>query len=401
MTAVRSESPSELLARLLLGDEQSALEAGRRSFERGLWSNAVELAKHWRVVPALSRRLSDLDLELEPVDAERLSAEVRRSAIQSALTCHRAAEALAVLERAELPAMVFKGVAAIGHLYRSPALRMLQDADLLVGEDDVRRAVELLQETGFEMELPIDLETWFRLLGERVYRDHEYVELRDGDGVALDLHWHVPFAGKAGLPVEELLQRRTDVPMASGVVSAGSPEDSLLLTAHHLVRDRLVPRVAVKDLIDLAGWFAMDGLNREVLTRRAAAVELLEPLVAMAAILVDFDAGSAAAKWLESTVLEDPHHAERLVAFFRLQLREGEVGKGLLGLSAMSLPMLRRFVASRWRSLRDAEYRAVFHHHDRALGRRKGDGLGRELSRLRPSRLRLLRAMARETRKLA
>jgi len=117
MKAARSESPSELLVRLLLGDEQSALDAGRRSSERGLWSNAVELAKRWRVVPALSRRLRDLDLELEPSDAERLSSEVRRSAIQSALTCHRAAEVLAVLERAELPAMVFKGVAVIGHLH--------------------------------------------------------------------------------------------------------------------------------------------------------------------------------------------------------------------------------------------------------------------------------------------
>ena len=399
MSSPVSRSPSELLAEFLLADRSRALDAARETEERGLWDNAVALAVSWRVLPALVGRLGALRPDEELVS--RMQPDLRRAAIQSTLTCRRAAEATEALETAGVGAVAFKGVAAIGRLHGRPDRRMLQDADLLIAEADLESAVSVLESLGFELELPVDLETWLRLLDDRVYRDHEYVELRDGDGVAVDLHWDLPFGGESGLTVDELLRRRKAVRLAGSRIPLPSPEDALLLTVHHAVRERLVPRVAIKDLLDVAGWLELGELDVEALSRRSSLAGLLVPLTAMAEILSGFDAASSAARWLDGAPGEARLRAERLVGFFHLQLREGEVGKGLLGLSAMSWPMLRRLVVSRWRALRSPEYRADFHHHDLAPSRGRSTGIVRDLLRLGPSRLRVVRAMARETRKLA
>ena len=185
---------------------------------------------------------------------------------------------------------------------------------------------------------------------------------------------------------------------------AVAPEDAILFTTHHLVRDKLAPRSAVKDLLDLKAWLAVreQRWRVDLLGKRARSTGLTTSLLAALVILSRFDGEGDAAELASG--LADPSSpderrtAERLADVFSLQLRR-PVNDVVVGLTAMTPSLARRFIVSRFRSMTDPTYKA----HKFAGGSAVPLGIAarevwRDLLTLTPRRLTLYRTLGTATR---
>lgn len=398
-------TPSELVATLLLGGKTTAAAAGRKLEHERLWTNAVRLALNWHALPQFRSRIAAFGVALDD-DARTILRDLSAAtAAQSALVCHSAARALSALEDAGVRVAAFKGLGMIASLYRSAGERMLSDADVLIETSSFRSAVPVLAQTGFIPDVSIGLDEWLDLLEQRVYPVHDFLDFADASGVKIDLHWRLRTPSSLGFPMSEVLDRAEVTSFSGFRVRAVAPEDAILLTTHHLVRDKLAPRSAVKDLTDLRAWLEVreNRWSVDVLLERARSTGLTTSLLAALDILWRFDpegpapvpAGHIAA----ACTPDERKTAKRLADVFDLQLRQGTISDVVVGLTAMTPSLARRFIVSRLRSLTDPAYKAHKFAGDSALPFSVvAREAFRDLFTLTPRRLVLYRTLAHETR---
>ena len=143
-----------------------------------------ELAAHHRVsglaLAALCRngRTTQLDEAGDRDCRERLRALRRRAAGIEFERDHIAAS----LSSAEVRAVVLKGAALVGSVYRDPVERDLQDLDFLVEEPDLRPAVRVLVRQGYDLPRQRGAMLYFR-------RHHFHVPVDKGGLLGADIHW--------------------------------------------------------------------------------------------------------------------------------------------------------------------------------------------------------------------
>lgn len=401
-------TPSELLATLLLGDRASAVAAADETTRRGLWENTVRLAVRWRCLPRLRVMVAAIGAAMDDGARRSLSTLSAAAAAQSAMVCHRASVALAALESAGIRAASFKGLGMIASVYGNPADRMLSDADILLEEKDFPKASAVLREAGFTPAISMGFDAWLELLKDRVYPVHDFVDFVDASGTKLDLHWRIRTPTGGGFWIGEILDRSVQGTIARRSVRVVTPEDSMLLTSHHLVRGRLAPRSAVKDLCDITAWVDAPGERRslEILAERARNAGLSTSLLAALLILVGFEpdgpAADAEVRIAAGCSAREKTAAKRLAAFFKLQLQRGTVSETIVGLTDVTPSLAGRFIISRLRSITDAKYRRhKFAGHEKSRAWVDARVFLRDLLTLTPRRFALYRALARETRAYA
>jgi len=399
-----NSTPSELLAAFLLGGDARAHAAASEITKQRLWDNEIRLALNWRALPQLRSRIASLEVVLDS-DARKTLADLSASTTaQSALIAHATASALAALEDAGIRVAAFKGLGMIASLYQRPSERMLSDADVLIEARSFRAAVPVLARIGFFPDVSIPLDEWLDLLEQRVYPVHDFLDFADASGSRIDLHWRLRTPSPSGFPIAEIIGR-AESRIFSGIgVRAVAPEDAILFTTHHLLRDKLAPRSAVKDLLDLKAW--LDVRDRrwkwDVLLRRARSTGLTTSLLAALEILSRYDpeadARALAVEVTGASAADVGKTAERLADVFDLQLRE-PMNDVVVGLTAMTPSLARRFIVSRLRSITDPTYKAHKFAGESAmpLGVAARD-VWRDLLRLTPRRLALYRTLGTETR---
>ena len=401
---MNTSTPSELLAAFLLGGDTRARAAANDITKQRLWDNQIRLALNWCALPALRSRIAALEIDLES-DARKTLAELSASTTaQSALIAHGTGRALAALEDAGIRVAAFKGLGMIASLYQRPSERMLSDADVLIEARSFRAAVPVLARIGFFPDVSIPLDEWLDLLEQRVYPVHDFLDFADGSGSRIDLHWRMRTPSPSGFPIAEIIGR-AESRIFSGIgVRAVAPEDAILFTTHHLVRDKLVPRSAVKDLLDLKAWIEVRDRRwkGEVLLKRTRSTGLTTSLLAALEILsrYDPDGGSQelAREIADASAADVRKTAERLADVFALQLRR-PMNDVVVGLTAITPSLARRFIVSRLRSITDPTYKAHKFAGDSAmpLGIAARE-VWRDLLRLTPRRLALYRTLGTETR---
>ena len=84
---------------------------------------------------------------------------------------------------AQIDFMLLKGAALIAAYYESPALRPMNDIDILVKRADAERAFQLLQSLGWHTDRNRDFQRAFHTLHS--------ISLTQADQVDFDLHWNV------------------------------------------------------------------------------------------------------------------------------------------------------------------------------------------------------------------
>jgi hypothetical protein len=154
----------------------------RESFEHWKSLVAIDAVEQgsMRLLPLLYRNLKRLGID----DAllPRLKSVYRQVWFRNQLILEHGRRALQALSAAGIPAVTLKGAALVETVYDEPALRPMEDYDVLVPREHFRRAVEAMLAADWVFHPPLcDPEPHF------VFQ-HAVGFRRDGGG-ELDLHW--------------------------------------------------------------------------------------------------------------------------------------------------------------------------------------------------------------------
>jgi hypothetical protein len=330
----------------------------------GAWEEVIRLCERWRVVPTLAAQLKASAVVLPPEEADRIRQVTAQEFVRTTLRMRGGAAALAVLDATGIEGAAFKGMAVLTWLHGSKPRRSIQDVDLLVRPDDISKAVAALRAHGFQPKLgDVPFQDYLAFVRDSPgAAGNEAISLVGPDGTDIDLHWKL-----GALNTQRLLSAARCVPLFGATVRVLDPADGLRLTAHHALRNDLVPDDIARDVLDAQGWFRLHG-GAEVGEDASA---LGDVIGALRLILAQLGAG------------EDPRYppasaaAWRLAALYDRQLTEGAINTDLP--YVLSLHSVRQVLRGAWRDRR--RYLAMMHAFETANGERVLSPRGR-LARL-------------------
>jgi hypothetical protein len=132
---------------------------------------------------------------------------------------------LVLFQKKNIPIVLLKGAALLTTLYKDPALRPMDDLDLLVHEEDLATAHHLFINAGYPLTGREYWPWWRKFGGARSY-------LRDG--VLVELHWSL---GGPDFPLSsaEVFAHAKKIVISGAQALTLSPEDFLLYHLYHAV----------------------------------------------------------------------------------------------------------------------------------------------------------------------
>lgn len=204
--------------------------AGLAQLSAAVWEELFILASQQGVLPVLWQRLQQHDqLDLVPaLLAYRTQARINAATVRNLRLYHELGVILTSLRQHQIEVIVLKGAHLAATVYPNPALRYMNDIDLLLHPADVPAAVAVLQALGYQPAAPID---WVKHLAT----DHHLPRFGKPEVVAgVELHWTITRPQQTyTIALAGLWARATPVTLA-GVETLGlCPEDLLLHICEH------------------------------------------------------------------------------------------------------------------------------------------------------------------------
>lgn len=215
------------------------------------WNGFVQLASSNLVLPALAYQLRKHDL-LNPIpaDLQTYLNEVMQ------LNCERNKKVIAqahqingLLQKNKIEGIFMKGTGhMLDHLYADPCERMVYDLDILVGENEMVRAAQILESEGYHTQKPFDP-------GAMESTMHYPIMLREDQVAGVEIH---------RMPSQYLYQRNfnTSVVFEEKTQSKGIKGFWLMSMRHRIIHNFLHSQlmhnghyhgnVSLRDLYDLA-----------------------------------------------------------------------------------------------------------------------------------------------------
>lgn len=149
------------------------------------WSSSICMddieGGSFRLIPMLYKTISPLKPTFP--EQERMKGIYRYFLFQSRLQMHQSLEILDAFEQAKIETMLLKGAALIAAYYESPALRPMNDIDLLVKSKDAEAAFEVLLSLGWKCQSHRDF--------QQAFHSTQSISLKKEGSVDVDLHWNV------------------------------------------------------------------------------------------------------------------------------------------------------------------------------------------------------------------
>jgi len=341
----RSNEPLELIS-LLIGNDTECLASASKIAARRAWTRIFDLGESRSVLPALKSRFSEIGFTLDRAAGSELAARCRRAFAVGASVADRGAKLCAHLERCEIPAVLFKGLSSIAHLYAGPQERTVKDADILIREQDLKTAVCALEKLGLRAGHGGNLDAYATAVRSMPgFAGNESLALDAEPFERLDLHWRLGRRPVEEMRVERIMSRAVRRNLLGTEVSVVSAADGLALSAHHAMRNQFTPDAMIRDVLDTRRWLDLLESGGEL----QSALDHVErcrlgPAVFALALLSGREAGTAR--------LASPQGRE-LARLFELQMREGPVGKDLAHLADWrALRQIAGAVVGNWRQYR-------------------------------------------------
>ena len=203
---------------------EAACESLRVLLQAGVdWDVVWEAGDCYGVLPLLSHNLHAVAPRLVPDEMlERLRRRHQATAHRNLYMTAELFQLVGALEGAGIPSIPLKGAVLAHTIYPDPALREFSDIDILVLEEGLSRAKQVLSSLGFLLtrsNLAGGQETAFR------WRGYAYFFLRPTDGLVVDLHWKLaPTYVLAAIPVEKLWGQTRSCRIGGMELRSFSPE---------------------------------------------------------------------------------------------------------------------------------------------------------------------------------
>lgn len=334
------------LISLLIGTKEQFLDSAYRIAAGNAWLRTITTAESWCVLPALNIRIREFNFQLDPAINSDLSARCRRAFAASASVAHRGAELCAYLEGSGIPAALFKGLASIIHLYPGPQERTVKDADLLIGEQDLKPAVAALEKLNLRAGHGGDLDAYVHAIRNMPgFAGNESLAVDAPPFEHLDVHWRLGRRPVEDMQVERIIGRAVRGKLFETDVVVVSAADGLVLSAHHALRNRFAPNGMIRDVLDTGRWLDLLELRGELETTLTHVERCrLGPAVFALAMIGGREPSA-------SRLASD--EGRELVDLFHLQARDGPLGQDLAHLAdSLAMRQIARAVLGNWRQYR-------------------------------------------------
>ena len=182
------------------------------------WNRLLAAARSERTAPLLAHAIerAELPQDCPPADARgALRREYLAAAAKSAILGDAVARLLSSFARAGIPVIALKGLALAETVYPSPALRPMEDLDLLIRPGDLTAAVRLLAESGYR-------EAW-----------HGFPDFQRADGL-VDVDLHTALLHEGEIPTRlEVQAIETEALWAAAQPATIAGEAGLVLSPAH------------------------------------------------------------------------------------------------------------------------------------------------------------------------
>jgi Uncharacterised nucleotidyltransferase len=192
------------------------------------WPTLWALADEHGMLPLLAARLQGVDESSVPQEFRDKIREWQRSQIVFSLSLN--AELFRLLDRfssAGLEVLLTKGPALAARCYGDPGSRQYTDLDLIVRDQDIQRATEMMIALEYDSKVPL------RAIEAKKFPG-EYVFSQRATGLIVEFHTERTFRyHPRPLPVERLFDRRACVRFDGHDAPVLSVEDELILICIH------------------------------------------------------------------------------------------------------------------------------------------------------------------------
>ena len=237
------------------------------------WTPLARLAEQEKLLSVLWRTLSRLGSAMPPQLATLLRQRAAVEEFRLSLTESVLTDALAVLEREQVPVMLLKGAALAATVYGSFAERPMGDLDILVPAEQATNAWNALRAAGWSLELSG---------GEEFHRTHHHLPgLLDPRGLQLVLEVHrgfLPAKGAFVLDTGRLWTEAQHVRCGPHDLLVPSPAHHLLLLSVHFAWSHAMSQGVARTVRDVAtllrgspvNWAAFLDLVRTAHAERCA-----------------------------------------------------------------------------------------------------------------------------------
>jgi hypothetical protein len=339
-------NPREDLVDLLIGGSAAAARVIARMDGENGWPEIFHLAASWSVVPSLRTRLADLGISLSENLKQQLFGLFQEAYAASTLQARRGVSVCRKLQENAVPVVIFKGLAAIAHLYQGqPSARTIKDVDIVVSEKDLDGALNFLDSLGLKADHGGDLRAYTAFLRNSPGFAGNKALSVGGTGLGeLDVHWSLGPNTAPDFRVEAIIERSCWVNLFEQPVRVISPCDGLLLTAHHAVREDFAPDGMLRDVLDASAWLSLLEHRNEMeeCLERARRCRIEDPVLALMEIL-------AAKEGAARRSARSSRRAAALSKLFWFQTQNGPLGKDITYLAdPYSLWQIARGALSGW-----------------------------------------------------
>ena len=346
----------EDLVDLLIGGPETAADVAIRLGSENGWPEIFGLAAVWSVLPNLRKRLADLRISLSEDLRKQLFGLFQEAYVSSTLKARRGVSVCRHLEENGFPAVIFKGLASIAHLYQGhPSERTIKDVDIVVSERNLEGTLRVLENLGMKADHGGDLSAYASFVRNSPGFAGNQAVCVSGNGLGeLDVHWSLGPKTAPEFRVEAIIERSCWVSLFEQQVRVISPCDGLLLTAHHAVREDFAPDGMLRDVLDASAWVNLLERRNEMeeCLDRARLCGIEDPVLALTEILAAKD--GAAGEFTRSSP-----RAVALSKLFWFQTANGPLGKDITYLAdPYSLWQIARGALSGWSGY--TKYREAF-----------------------------------------
>ncbi len=204
------------------------------------WHYFTELALQHGVMPLTYWNLKLYCREQIPANSyARLSRFYYMNCYHNLMLAQELVSLMQSLKETGIPALPFKGPTLALSVYGDLSFRQINDLDIIVPQQDILRARDLLLSSGYNTKFVIEK------AHEKLFinANHAYNFIRRDNHLICEVHWRVvPRYFSFPLKAETLLQQATTVTMDGVTVAAPSPEHLLLILCGHAAKhcwDRL------------------------------------------------------------------------------------------------------------------------------------------------------------------
>jgi hypothetical protein len=205
-----------------------------RRWEKQIHAQGIDVYS-LRLIPLLARKLADA--KLNHPGCPRFEGIYQLSRLRNARLREMFRGIVELFRTAGIETLALKGVVLGQIYYRDPAVRYMEDVDILVPFSKVRAAVEVLYQSGWKNK-------WPDLFSDLNLSLRHAAEFKNAESEKFDLHWHL--LPEASAPDHDL-PFWTDA-FSSEIAGAEtlrlSPTDQLFHILAHSLQYSRVPRIA-------------------------------------------------------------------------------------------------------------------------------------------------------------